>query len=74
MESFAALGLDYAILCGDGFFNMGLNEAAECAKLIDAKHNMVIHLKPGALFDRDKAEKWCAPNKLILEPGQEINL
>lgn len=38
------------------------------------KHNMIIHLNPGLLFDRKKAEKWDAPNKMILEPGQETNL
>ena len=74
MESFAALELDYAMLCGDGKFNMGLKEAAECAVSIGAKHNIIIHLKPGALFDRKKAEKWGAPNKLIIEPRQEIEL
>jgi len=74
MESFAELELDYAILPGDGMFNMGLKEAAECAKLIGAKHNIIIHLKPGALFDRKKADKWDAPNKVIVEPGEEINL
>ena len=74
MKTFAGLGLDYAIFCGDGIFNMGLKEAAECAKLIGAKHNIIIHLKPGVLFDRKKAEKWDAPDKLIVEPGQEIEL
>jgi L-ascorbate metabolism protein UlaG (beta-lactamase superfamily) len=74
MSEFAARGLDYAIFCGDGKFNMGLKEAAECARLIDAKHNIIVHLKPGGLFDRTKAEKWDAPNKLIIEPGEEIAL
>jgi hypothetical protein len=50
------------------------NEAAECAKIIGAKHNIIVHLKSGALFDRAKAEKWDAPNKLIVEPGEEIEL
>ena len=74
MESFAALGLDYALFCGDGKFNMGLKEAAECAALVGAKHNIMIHVKPGELFDRKRAEKWAAPNKLMIEPGQEISL
>ena len=74
METFAILELDYAILPGDGVFNMGLREAAVCAKLIGAKHNIIVHLKSDALFDRQKAEKWDAPNKLIVEPGQEIEL
>lgn len=74
METFAALELDYALFPGDGIFNMGLKEAAECAKLVNAKHNIIVHLKPPALFDRKKADKWDAPNKLILEPEQEIEL
>ena len=73
METFTALELDYALFPGDGFFNMGPDEAAECAKLVGAKHNMLIHLKPFASY-RKKAEKWEAPNKLIVEPGQEINI
>jgi L-ascorbate metabolism protein UlaG (beta-lactamase superfamily) len=74
METFADMGLDYAILCGDGFYNMGLEEAAECAKLVGAKHNIIIHVKPKALFDRELAEQWDAPNKLIIEPNEEIIL
>jgi L-ascorbate metabolism protein UlaG (beta-lactamase superfamily) len=74
METFAELRLDYALLPGDGLFNMGLKEAAECARLIGAKRNIPIHLKPGALFSRKKADKWTAPDKLIVEPGQEIAL
>ena len=54
---------------------MGLEEAAECARLIGAKHNIPIHMNPLKLFDKKKAaEKWDAPDKLIVEPGQEIEL
>ena len=74
METFAEMKLDYAIFPGTGILSMGPKEAAECARLIGAKHNIIIHLRPGALFDRKKAEKWEAPNKLIIEPGQEIDL
>lgn len=73
MESFAALEFDYALFPGDGFFNMGPEEAAECAKIVGAKHNMLIHLKPGESI-RKKNAKWSAPNKLIVEPGEEIDL
>jgi len=73
METFAELELDYALFPGDGLFNMGLDEAAECARIIGAKHNIIIHLKPGESV-RKKAEKWNAPNKLILEPGNEVDL
>jgi L-ascorbate metabolism protein UlaG (beta-lactamase superfamily) len=74
METFAELELDYAIFPGAGILSMGPRAAAACAILIGAKHNIIIHLKPGALFDRKKAEKWNAPNKVIIEPGQEIDL
>ena len=74
MDTFADMNLDYAIFPGAGLLSMGPKEAAECARLIGAKHNIIIHLKPGALFDRKKADMWEAPNKLIIEPGQEINL
>jgi len=74
MESFAALKLDYAMLPGAGFLSMGPKEAAACARIIGAKHNILIHHSPFVIFDRDKAEKWDAPGKLVPEPGQEITL
>ena len=74
MEEFAEMELDYAILCGDGVYNMDLEEAAECARIIGAKHNIIIHLKPKVLFDRERAEQWNAPNKIIIEPNEEIAL
>ena len=74
MASFAAKKLDYAFLCCDGFYNMGLEEAAECAQLIGARHNTPVHMKPGELFDKAIAEQFKAPNRLIVEPGEEIEL
>lgn len=74
MKNLAALELDYALFCGDGIFNMDISEAAECARLVKAKHNILVHMSLGALFDRAKAEAFNAPSKLIVEPGQEIEL
>jgi len=74
MATFAARELDYAFFCGDGLYNMGLVEAAECAALVGAKHNVPVHLKPGALFDREMAEQFDAPNRYIMEPGEEIDM
>jgi len=74
MQTFAAERIDYALFPCDGIFNMSLNEATECATLIGAKHNIPIHMKPGSLFDPDRAAKWMAPNKLIIKPGEEIEL
>ncbi|MCL2497742.1 MAG: MBL fold metallo-hydrolase [Symbiobacteriaceae bacterium] len=66
--------IDYAFFCCDGEYNMDLEEAAEAAKLVGAKNNVPVHLKPGELFDRDLAEAFKAPNRLIIEAGQEIKL
>ena len=74
MSELKERNLDYAFLCADGFYNMDLVEAAECAAIIGARHNVPVHLKPGELFDREMAEQFNAPNRLILEPGVEIAL
>ena len=74
MESFAARKLDYALLPLDGFYNMDLKEAAECARLIGAKVNIPVHMKPGELFDMERAEAFDAPGKRVVVPGEEIEL
>ena len=74
MAGFAARKLDYAFLCADGFYNMDLDEAAECAELIGARYNVPVHLKPGELFDREMAEQFKGPNRLILDAGTETEL
>jgi len=74
MLTFASKNLDYAFLCADGIYNMNLTEAAECASLIAAKHNVPVHLKPGELFDKEMAEQFNAPNRLIIEPGIDTTL
>lgn len=74
MASFADKKIDYALLCCDGVYNMDLDEAAECARMIGAKHNIPIHMKPGELFDRARAEAFDGPGRLIVAAGEEITL
>ena len=79
MKKLSAKELDYALLPCDGAYNMDVKEAAECAKMIGAKHNIPIHTGPfesGApkLFDRSIAESCLCPDRLIVEPGEEIEL
>jgi len=74
MESFAAKKLDYALLPIDGYYNMDAKEAAECAKLIGAKVNIPVHMKPGELFDRERAETFNAPGRRVVAAGEEIEL
>lgn len=66
--------LDYALLPIDGIYNMDAGEASVCAEMIGAKHSIPVHMKPGELFDRKIAETFKATNRLIIEPGQEIEL
>lgn len=66
--------LDYALLPIDGIYNMGPKEASKCAKIIGAKHNIPIHMKPGKLFDKNIAEQFNIKNRMIMQPGDEIEL
>ena len=74
MESFAARKLDYALLPIDGYYNMDANEAAECARLIGARVNIPVHMKPGELFDMERAQAFNAPGRRIVAAGEEIEL
>ena len=77
MPSLAEKEIDYAFFCCDGIYNMDLEEAAQCAELVGAKHNTPYHMTAadsGALFDRTRAEQYKVPNLLIIEDGQEIEL
>lgn len=76
----AELGIDYAVFPGDGFYNMDIAEAAECAKLVGARHSIPVHLVPvhdmahPGLFDRDRAEAFKVPGRIIVEPGETREL
>ena len=74
MPSLKEKNIDYAFFCCDGIYNMDLDEAAECASLVGAKHNIPYHTAPGKLFDRSRAEKFAAENRLIIDAGEEITL
>ncbi len=74
MEQLAERKLDYAFLPGDGVYNMTVEEAGECARLLRAGHSVPIHLAPGRLFSEEAAARFDAPGKLVLRPGEEILL
>lgn len=66
--------LDYAMLPVDGVHNMDAVNASICAARIGAHHSIPIHTKPGELFDMDIARRFDIPGRIILTPGQEIEL
>ena len=72
MPRLAEKKLDYAFFCCDGIYNMDLAEAARCARIVGAKHNIPYHMAPGKLFDRKRAESFDAPLRLIVADGEEI--
>lgn len=74
MADMAKMNIDYALLPIDGVYNMGPAEAAKCAAMIGAAHVIPVHMAPGQLFDQQKAEQLDVPNRLILHPGEEIEL
>ncbi len=77
MPHLAEKQIDYAFFCCDGVYNMDLDEAAECAALVGAKHNIPYHViaaKGSVFFDRARAEQFPAENRLILDAGEEIEL
>jgi len=76
MSSLASRGLDYAFLPGDGIYNMDVDEAARCAKVIGAHHNVPIHLKPVKPYGEQEAQRFAslAPRALLVRAGESIEL
>ena len=74
MSELAERDIHYAFFVCDGKFNMGMDEAIKCAKLVNARHSIPYHIAPGYLFDQKKAEKFDVPGRLILAAGEEITL
>ena len=75
MRSMSEMHIDYAFLCTDGVYNMGNEEAALAAEMIGARFNIPYHnstTNQGEMFDRNAAESFSAPNKLIVLPGETI--
>lgn len=66
--------LDYALLPTDGIYNMDIPEAEQCAEIINAKHTIPIHMKPEALYDEERALRFNGKNKLLIRPGETIQL
>ena len=74
MAKLAERDIHYAFIVCDGKYNMDMDEAVRCAKLIQARHSIPYHMAPGKLFDRRRAEKFDVPGRLILPAGEEIDL
>lgn len=77
MKEFAGRNLDYAFFCCDGVYNMDMEEAIECAKLVGARHSIPYHMVPSDNsngFDQTVAESFDVPGRIILKPGEELTI
>ena len=74
MAELAERNITYAFFVCDGKYNMDMDEAIACAKLVNAQHSIPYHMAPGKLFDQKRAEKFDVPNRLIIPAGEEIVL
>ena len=74
MAELADRNIHYAFFVCDGRFNMDMEEASACAKLVNAQHSIPYHMAPGKLFDAERAELFDGPNRLIVPAGEEITL
>lgn len=74
MDSFASKNLDYALLPIDGVYNMDPIEAMECAKIINAKHNIPIHSSGSSNYSQENVDKFKPENVLPLKPDDVIPL
>ena len=74
MAELAERHIDYAFFVCDGIYNMDMEEAIACAKLVNARYSIPYHMAPGKLFDPERAEKFDVPGRLIIPAGEEIVL
>jgi len=74
MNDLTSEKIDYAFFPTDGFFNMGPEEAGECAKIVAAVHSTPIHTckNTEGIFNEENALKFKADGRLILHPGEKI--
>ncbi|MCR5279873.1 MAG: MBL fold metallo-hydrolase [Lachnospiraceae bacterium] len=76
MKELADRGLDYAFFCCDGVYNMDMSEAIECANLVGARYSIPYHMIPANAggFDATVAATFDVPDRIILAPGDELEL
>jgi len=72
MAELAGRHIDYAFFVCDGVYNMDVEEAAACAKLVGARLSIPYHMAPVKLFDQGRAELFDVPNRLIVPACEEI--
>lgn len=74
MAEWTRYGIGYALICADGFYNMGAEETARCATLVGAKRLIPIHTSKDGIYDETVARSVKFKNLLVVTPGSKIAL
>ncbi len=72
------LNLDYSLLPIDNIYNMGPQEASECAKMLNTKYAIAIHNSPSTSMEGIYSDKGVSEfdfsGKVIVKHGETIEL
>lgn len=74
MAEWKGYGIDYALICSDGHWNMNVAEAAQCATLMGAKRLVPVHTSANGLYDETVARSATYPELLVAAPGSTLRL
>ena len=74
MKQLESMKINYALICMDGYYNMGPKEAMLVAEVIKAKYVMPIHSSPKDSYSQKNVDAFMLDNKVVVEPGHSIFL
>lgn len=75
MAELKKMNLDYAFFCCDGVYNMGIEEATQCAKLVAAKHTIPYHFGAAAnKLTKDEFSTYGIDGLIVMMAGDELKV
>ncbi|MCQ2797844.1 MAG: MBL fold metallo-hydrolase [Bacilli bacterium] len=74
MEDLAKEGIDYALLPIDGFYTMSPMDAAKAADVMNAKHLIPMHCRPGMIWDIKQVMQVHSDKAMLVRPNDNIEL
>lgn len=75
MAELTDMDIDYAFFCCDGTYNMGPEEAVECARLVAAKHTIPYHYGSASnLPGEEQLAAYALDGLTVLHEGSELTV
>ena len=74
MADLKAFSIDYALLCADGYYNMGPDEAMKVAATIEPRYVLPMHTHKSKDFDETNLLAFTLDNLMALKPGDQVLL